>query len=336
MDVVLTGQQLKEFRDALMAAFPSYNKLKEVLRFGLNKRLEELVGTGALKRVAFNLIEEAEAEGWLHDLLQAARIQNPKNYKLLNFEQSISLATRGYDKADLEARIRAMDEFLALDTWLPNLVAIEKQVCRIEIDGSTGTGFLVAPNVVLTNYHVVEDVFSKDYNYSDVALRFDYKKLNAKRIDLEGTVYRLDKDWVIAYDDYKTENGLDYALLRLKETPSKRGFIGMPTIDEKFLSHNYREKGPLFIVQHPQGTPLKLALDTESIIRLNDKRTRLFYRTLTEPGSSGSPCFNINWELLALHSNGNLGIENGGIPIFALMEHWHEKGLDWKKHFQST
>ena len=41
--------------------------------------------------------------------------------------------------------------------------------------------------------------------------------------------------------------------------------------------------------QHPEGTPLKLALDTEAVISLNANNTRVLYSTNTEPGSSGSP-----------------------------------------------
>lgn len=333
MDIILTSQQIKNFQNALNAAFPSYDAQKRMLRFELNKRLEEIVGTGALKKITFDLIEVAEAEGWLYQLLQGARKQNNGNRQLIEFEQSVGLTTRGFDKDDLEAKIRKFDKFLSLNNWLPKLLTIEKQVCRVEVPNGSGTGFLVAPNIVLTNYHVVEDVINKKYNFSDISLRFDFKKLHPSRTELEGIVYTLHKNWLVGYDNYKTPDNLDYALLRLEETPNKRGFISMPTITSDFSS-NYRKDGPLFIVQHPEGTPLKLALDTESIIELNDQKTRLSYRTLTEPGSSGSPCFNIHWDLIALHRSGLKGVRNGGVPIITLMKHWEKKGLDWKNNFR--
>ena len=33
--------------------------------------------------------------------------------------------------------------------------------------------------------------------------------------------------------------------------------------------------------------------------------TRVRYATNTEPGSSGSPCFDMNWQLAALHHYGD-------------------------------
>jgi hypothetical protein len=58
-------------------------------------------------------------------------------------------------------------------------------------------------------------------------------------------------------------------------------------------------------VQHPDARPLELALDTEAVIGLNGNRTRVRYRTNTEPGSSGSPCCAGNWDMVALHHVGD-------------------------------
>ncbi|MFK8101875.1 MAG: effector-associated domain EAD1-containing protein [Saprospiraceae bacterium] len=334
MNVILTGQQIEVFQNALIAAFPSYDAQKRMLRFQLNKRLEEIVGTGALKKITFDLIETAETEGWLYELLQGARKQNTGNPQLIEFEQSIGLAIRTFNKEEIEAKIRKFDEFLSLNDWLPKLLAIEKQVCRIELaNAGFGTGFLVAPNVILTNYHVVEDVIKKTLDSSAISLRFDFKKLQPNRTDLEGKVYTLAKNWLVGYDTYETIAHLDYALLRLQETPEKRGFINMPDLKGDF-SANYRKDAPLFIVQHPEGAPLKLALDTESIIEINKDQSRLYYKTITEPGSSGSPCFNSQWDLIALHRSGLKDVKNGGVPIIALMKDWEKKGLNWKNNFQ--
>ena len=47
--------------------------------------------------------------------------------------------------------------------------------------------------------------------------------------------------------------------------------------------------------------PLKLAPDTEAVLSVNANGTRVRYANNTEPGSSGSPVFDINWNLVALH-----------------------------------
>ena len=109
----------------------------------------------------------------------------------------------------------------------------------------------------------------------------------------------------------KTE--LDYALIRLEQSPGSqpisagdprgkdtlRGWIELPAAPP-----SYAPRSPLFIVQHPAGRPLQLALDTEGVLGLNGNGTRLTYTTNTEPGSSGSPCFDQDWNLIALHHSG--------------------------------
>ena len=75
---------------------------------------------------------------------------------------------------------------------------------------------------------------------------------------------------------------------------------------------------PIMIVQHPKAEPLALAVDTLGVQSLNANKTRVRYNTNTESGSSGSPCFNINWGLVALHHYGDPLYDqaryNQGIP----------------------
>ncbi len=65
--------------------------------------------------------------------------------------------------------------------------------------------------------------------------------------------------------------------------------------------------------------PMKLAMDTQAVIGRNKNATRILYRTNTEPGSSGSPCFTLDWNLVALHHYGDPCWQapkfNQGVPI---------------------
>lgn len=58
------------------------------------------------------------------------------------------------------------------------------------------------------------------------------------------------------------------------------------------------------IAQHTDGTPLKPPIDTESVIGVNEGRTRVRYANSNEPGSVGSSVFNLDWNLVALHHRG--------------------------------
>jgi V8-like Glu-specific endopeptidase len=52
--------------------------------------------------------------------------------------------------------------------------------------------------------------------------------------------------------------------------------------------------------------------------------TRVRYRTNTEGGSSGSPCFDADWNLIALHHLGDPNFStptyNQGIPFTAIVD----------------
>jgi V8-like Glu-specific endopeptidase len=73
-----------------------------------------------------------------------------------------------------------------------------------------------------------------------------------------------------------------------------------------------------------KGAPLKLAMETQAIMGLNQNSTRVKYRTNTEPGSSGSPCFDADWNLVALHHLGDPNFSkpeyNQGIPFMAILD----------------
>jgi V8-like Glu-specific endopeptidase len=205
----------------------------------------------------------------------------------------------------------------------------EVRVCRVETSTSFGTGFLVGPNLVMTNYHVVADVLEDRQSVRDVVFRFDYRLLADGTTLNPGTEFRLhDSAWRVDDSPYSPEgpDELDYALLRLDDSPGTmpinfnepggqaRGWFNVPT-----NSVCLKPGDPLHILQHPDARPLELALDTEAIIGISANRTRVRYRTNTQRGSSGSPCFDAEWNLVALH--------HGGDPSYGDLS---EKG-DWNQ-----
>ncbi|NJM73245.1 MAG: trypsin-like peptidase domain-containing protein [Scytonema sp. RU_4_4] len=341
----LNGQQYKQFTQALLDAFPEQQRLAELVKFQFGKNLNAIAMGSDLQAIIFRLIQAAEAEGWVDKLIAGARESNPGNPALFVFAQEFNLATpmppQLSARGALEKIIKKTNSFLDVNQWREKLGTIEAQVCRIEITNNNntkefGTGFLIAPNVVVTNYHVIESVDSGQANASNVILRFDYKQLADGKIINQGTEYRLvESDWLIDKSPYTkntlpTLDELDYALLRvdgvLGEEPigknsdpkaPQRGWISLPTKPYEFLPET-----PLLIVQHPKAEPLKLAFDTDAIIGINENSTTVKYKTNTEPGSSGSPCFDINWNLVVLHHSGDPDWRNptynAGTPFSAI------------------
>ena len=356
----LTNIQLEELNKALFEAFDE-DSLEQMLRFRLGKRLSSIAPSNKnLPTAIFKLIDRAEREGWIPQLIIAARESNPGNSSLLEFAQQFAgLTPMTAPELGLEKIIRATNSFLDVSKWRTHLGKIEAQVCRIEIHSSHftgyGTGFLLGPDVIMTNYHVMREVIEgKGAMPDEVIFRFDYKRLTDGTTLNRGTEHRLAaKDWLIdksppspvddipgPKDTVPEPDQLDYALLRVAEPLGNRpvGVKGGPSdslrgwIKVTATEYNFLPDTALFIMQHPKAAPLKLALDTNAIIRVNANSTRVWYRTNTEGGSSGSPCFNSLWELVALHHYGDPDpvrkpLYNEGIPFAAIQKLLEQRGF---------
>ena len=97
-----------------------------------------------------------------------------------------------------------------------------------------------------------------------------------------------------------------------------------PFSEEEFAAYQ-RHPETFFGVLRKQwktdGNPLKLAVDTDAVLGTNAAGNRVRYATNTDHGSSGSPVFDIDWKLVALHHLGDPAVSsmpakyNQGIPI---------------------
>ncbi|MBW4502266.1 MAG: toll/interleukin-1 receptor domain-containing protein [Scytonema hyalinum WJT4-NPBG1] len=83
------GERSQQFQKALLSAFPTTAKLKQMVRFRLDENLEAIAGGANHSEVVFNLIEWAKAEGKPEELLIAARKDNPGNPALRKFDEQI-------------------------------------------------------------------------------------------------------------------------------------------------------------------------------------------------------------------------------------------------------
>jgi V8-like Glu-specific endopeptidase len=252
---------------------------------------------------------------------------------------------------NLQQLITESNSFLELGVWLSRLTEIEGQVCRIGIDTGIGmrglgTGFLVGPSTVLTNHHVI----AAAPDPKRLRAQFDYRVLKNGSVEAGRIVEFEANRWLIAarpasaidgkahpIEEEPSATELDFALVRLAEPVgaepiaggATRGWMDLTTYDEQ------AEAGaPVFIVQHPSGTPLKLAIETNGIVGYSPNALRVRYRTNTMKGSSGSPVFNQDLELIALHHAGDPEYDqiaeanyNEGIPITTLRKYFEANDL---------
>jgi hypothetical protein len=182
-----------------------------------------------------------------------------------------------------------------------------------------------------------------------VIVRFDYKALNDGTTIHPGLEVALAQDWLVDASPHSRfdlqglpkegvpdPGELDHALIRLAtpvgELPVLLGEAEPGAKDRGWIElHSepwpFRDNTALFIIQHPRSAPMKLALDFDARMEVNANATRVLYQTKTEEGSSGSPCFNQSWDVVALHHAGDPSYEgfynptfNEGIPISTIVE----------------
>jgi hypothetical protein len=94
MVLTMTGKQKRELRDALVAAFPSWRELQRMLADRLDWRLAVISSPAhGLDSIAFDLVQWAEARGYLGDLVVAAVHDNPGNAALQRLSGSLGLSS---------------------------------------------------------------------------------------------------------------------------------------------------------------------------------------------------------------------------------------------------
>lgn len=214
------------------------------------------------------------------------------------------------DQEALERIVNSEDNFLDIDL-LAGAIYTAQAVGRIELPSgrALGTGFLVGPDLIMTNFHVfkTKDVLER------AVIRFDYQ-VNADGVVTQGRVFNFMPDLYISSPD--TE--LDFALVRVKGEPLAERKMGPDDegLDYLELLRRGRHRGYLLvspamiveqervnIVQHPNGNPQKVVL-TQNYVLSNMSADRVHYLADTMPGSSGSPVLNNHWEVIALHHSG--------------------------------
>lgn len=164
----------------------------------------------------------------------------------------------------------------------------------ISIDGERafGTGFMVAKNLMLTNWHV----FPSADVARDSEVHFEYE-LDTGGREMTPVVFKFDTGI------FFTSQALDYSLIGV-QPKDVTGKIELSSFGYLFLDNGLGKLGEkglekLNIIHHPQGKPKQISIRENTFDDVNE--TKIFYLTDTAPGSSGSPVFNDQWQVVGLH-----------------------------------
>ena len=261
-----------------------------------------------------------------------SKIDQVRNGIYHNRKGQIPLSEITKDQDKLRKRIAR--EGFGLDTksalerinGVPNFqdVAIIKKlarnslsICRVCIRNSYGpsgygTGFLIAPEILITNNHVLPDPETAKYSLA----QFNYEIDESGRM-LDPVSFKLNPEKFFLTSTYEPINddplsGLDFTLVAVDSLSDDSipleqfGFIRLDCNLGKII-----EGENCVVIQHPNGDYKKVVLKDIRMITLTDNC--LIYESDTLPGSSGSVVIGLGTgEVVALHHSSIPRLDSDG------------------------
>jgi len=354
----LTPTQETELLDVLLE-FPGTKSpdQREALLFSLPPQItDSIILSGDRYAAIVKLVETLEFWGQLSDGRWATEVmlRNAlRAAKSTQFEQRFEAIRQTFDLPAAKVQLAALPEqivseisYLMPVRFFDDGRQAARAVARICVpqifDGkprmlgsqpslALGTGWLIAPTLLITNHHVIAARFAGEApaTASDIAMQatgaqawFDYVDVNKQY-----PVYPM-----MALE--ASDKSLDYAVLRVGGTAAADP---RPLSDWGYLriaseTDELRQGRPLNIIQHPSGDVKQIAIRRNDCVGIKDG-DEFCYLTDTLPGSSGSPVFNDDWLVVGLHRASQMLPEkvylkgeaikynNVGIRIHAVLRH---------------
>jgi len=329
-NVDLTTAERQLLAQALQSAYYNLSELEQFVYLGLGEKLDDVAAPGTLPARVMAVIQWAEASGRVDELVRVAIERRAGNPKLQAFAARYPASVQR--QVTPEVLERLTDSAIRLKNpalWRDQMARVESCVCRVVVDGHpAGTGFLAGPGLVVTNYHVVEHAAA-----ASIEVEFGYRVAAGGGVEVPQrhtvTGPALYERRYSAVDEQYPKTAvpapeeLDVVVLPVDGAPEttlvdgrKRGTLA-PAATPGLAPGDL-----VTIIQHPLGERLQFAYDR--VIEINANQTRVTYKVQTLNGSSGSPCFDADWNLVAVHHSGDprmgarLGDYNEGIPIAAI------------------
>lgn len=258
----------------------------------------------------------AEAEGphkrFRREIIRPLKEAQPIEKRLIFLKPDDGLALE---------RIMGKSDLVGISYLELGLLAA-RPVCRIQVVNPLGrpegygTGFLVGPNLLLTNNHVLytAELARKSFAEFEFEQDINGRRKVSKSFDLRpDEIFVTDPEMdftLVSVAPVSTEGTelTDYGLLRLVEATGKVQ-IG------EYVS----------IIQHPEGGLKQCCLRENEVVDIFD--SWLHYVTDTQPGASGSPIFNDQWLVVGLHHSG-VPMRDAQGNILKIDGHLYREGID--------
>ncbi len=274
-------------------------------RVGLQPMAEGLLSRAVSLEVAWQeILDWCEARGRLPELITALIDVFPTQKKaLVSLEQHLrrsknprtanANAKTGGTGAEVPAVIRSRLDKAISDQptffpigFLQAGLDRSRSIARVNSPLGVGTGFLIAGNLLVTCNHVIPSASAAVAS----TVWFNYQQ-TPHGSEAPIVEYKLDPEDLFATSS--TEDGDDWTVVKIEGNAVDQWgaleFAEAPTKTGEFVS----------VIQHPAGMPKQISL-YHSVVADADER-RVQYLTETFPGSSGSPVFDSQWRVVAIH-----------------------------------
>ncbi|EKU96989.1 hypothetical protein Lepto7375DRAFT_0921 [Leptolyngbya sp. PCC 7375] len=327
----LNGREQSKLVLAFISAYDgqaAYARFGNFLRFKLDKSIGVVGGSGPLDVVVANVVQNAIADGYIEDLILAFASDKPGREDIQQL--CAKILRQRFDLNPRQLSIEATSLELELEDWeldvgseelelfdppqlsfnsdvgslLEALELVNPAVCKITFSdrdlNKSGTGVLVDTDLVLTNYHVLtgKDRAYESFSHSELhefiqTAQFEFGYVSNRSTE-PMPLRAVTAESVVAYSRTRK---LDYALIRLQSNDDfKASPVPLNTTDKL-----EPKKSALNILHHPAGSALKAALSNNGVVKVKQAKGLVLYVNETDGGSSGSPCFDEDWQLIALH-----------------------------------
>ncbi|MFT5135258.1 MAG: lysophospholipase L1-like esterase [Arenicella sp.] len=318
VDLQNTVGTVSKWHDELHPKNEGYLKVAQKFDQAIKLALSESAPSPAIELSAIKGLASEKETGPSVKLAQVQKLDNQDFLNLvvkraeLNMGKEIEPPKTRFERKQIEKDISEFFEKIHKEanflpsSFLENGVGRAQAVCRIVTDTSYGSGFLIASrNFIMTNNHVFPDTATAAASVAE----FDY--------DEDDTLYSvsLDPDRF-----FMTDIDLDFSIVACDPSPLPDDVKAIPLLrDPDTITRGERVN----IVQHPRGRRKEISLHDNKVNYVYDVGIR--YTADTEGGSSGSPVFNNQWNLVALHHAGWADADgsatNEGIRIKAIVDH---------------
>ncbi|NID11266.1 trypsin-like serine peptidase [Fibrivirga algicola] len=324
---------------------------------GLPTRMNfEAVAQSAVGDDAFKLgLLYAQSAGFLPQLLRCIVDDQREDGTLAK----ALLVESGKQSAELQAMVDLAQGFGLPKALYYGLFNGMKWACKLHIDGKQkGTGILVGPNLVLTAWHVVRQLFRPDpanphqqladEQASDrLQVEFDnYEGFRNGTLSLRPSKTVLidaHRQWLVSFKTCHQQelmdllppeltelnNCWDYAIIRLaRPIGSERRWA---RLDPNAVVPRLGQR--VMIFQHPAGASLKIDQGAIAAPVIANPAVfpgiRFLHRVNALGGSSGGPCFDQDFMLFGLHqgawpTNPGDPVLNRGVPLSGIQAHIKE------------